>query len=231
MAPFSSAPVCNQGAADCDTRRVIRAWYTRLQFPTEFDAEFDAALLAYTVPADAKIEDYDVKEEDGKKNLLHFLYFCEETARRYAALGISEEILLATLADIVTYTKHWSGIKGTLVLFELPWLRRHLTVRIFRLGRLQFCTGKSECDIPKIGVKKEDPILEVHIPEGEKLSTDACLASFDEARAHFAKYSPDFTYACFTCHSWLLDETLRKYLSEGSNILLFGDLFTRLFSD
>lgn len=231
MAPFSSAPVCNQGAADCDTQSIIRAWYTRLQFPAEFDAEFEAALSAYTVPADATVENYDVKEEDGKKNLLHFLYFCEETKRRYTALGLPEEILLATLADIVVYTKHWSGIKGTLVLFELPWLMRHLTARIFRLGRLQFCAGKSECDIPEIGVKRDDPILEVHIPEGEKLSTEACLAAFDAARDFFARYYPGLTYACFTCHSWLLDETLRKYLSEGSNILRFGDLFTRLFAD
>lgn len=214
-----------------NTKEIIRAWYTRLQFPTAFDAEFDAALSAYTVPEDAKIEDYNIEEKDGKKNLLHFLYFCEEAKRRYAALGIPEEILLATLADIVTYTKHWSGIHSSLVLFELPWLRRHLTARIFRLGRLQFCTGKSECDIPAIGVKKDDPILEVHIPEGEKLSTDACLASFDEARVFFAKYYPDFAFTCFTCHSWLLDETLRKYLSEGSNILAFGNLFTRLHAD
>ena len=213
------------------TKEIIRAWYTRLHFPAEFDAEFDQALSAYTVPEDAGVENYDVKEEDGKRNLLSFLYFCEEAKRRYAALGIPEEILLATLADIVTYTKHWSGIKGTLVLFELPWLVRHLSARIFRLGRLQFCTGKSECDIPAIGVKKNDPVLEVHIPEGEKLSTEACLAAFDEARAFYAKYFPDVAYTCFTCHSWLLDETLRKYLSAGSNILAFGDLFTRLHAD
>jgi hypothetical protein len=117
------------------------------------------------------------------------------------------------------------------VLFELPWLRRHLSANIFRLGRLQFCTGKAECDIPAIGAKKEDPVLEVHIPEGEKLSTEACLAAFDKARAFFAKYYPDFSFSCFTCHSWLLDETLRKYLSDGSNILRFGDLFTRLHAD
>ena len=71
------------------TQEIIRAWYTRLQFPKEFDAEFDAALSAYTVPADAKIEDYDIKEEDGKKNLLHFLYFCEETAPASISFSIA----------------------------------------------------------------------------------------------------------------------------------------------
>ena len=76
------------------TKEIIRAWYTRLHFPAEFDAEFDHALSTYTVPEDATIENYDIKEEDGKKNLLSFLYFCEETARRYAALGIPEEMVM-----------------------------------------------------------------------------------------------------------------------------------------
>lgn len=212
-------------------KETIRAWYTRLPFPKAFDAEFEKALASYEIDPATRIEDYDVKSEDGKKNLLSYLYMCEETARRYAALGIPEDILLATLEDIVTYTKHWSGIKGELVLFELPWLRRHMSAKIFRLGRLQFCTGVSECDIPAIAVKKGDPILEVHIPEGEKLATDACLAAFDAARAFFPKYFPDAPFTCFTCHSWLLDETLRGYLSEGSNILAFGNLFTRLHAD
>ena len=139
---------------NASTKEIIRAWYARLPFPREFDTEFEKALASYEIDPATCIEDYDVKSEDGKKNLLSYLYMCEETARRYAALGISEEILLATLEDIVTYTKHWSGIKGELVLFELPWLRRHMSAKIFRLGRLQFCTGKAECDIPAIGAKK-----------------------------------------------------------------------------
>lgn len=214
-----------------NTKKIIRAWYTRLQFPREFDAAFEDALASYDISPDTCMEQYDTGCEDGKKNLLSYLYMCEEAARRYAALGIPEDILLATLADIVTYTKHWSGIKGELVLFELPWLRRHLSAKIFRLGRLQFCAGVAECDIPAIGAKKDDPILEVHIPEGEKLSIDACLAAFDQARAFFPHYFPNAPFACFTCHSWLLDETLKGYLSEGSNILAFGDLFTRLHAE
>ncbi len=33
-----------------------------------------------------------------------------------------------------------------------------------------------------------------------------------------------------TCWSWLLDDTLRNYLPETSNIIRFGDLFTKVYS-
>ena len=34
-----------------------------------------------------------------------------------------------------------------------------------------------------------------------------------------------------TCWSWLLDNTLRNYLPETSNIIRFGNLFTKVYSE
>lgn len=45
-------------------------------------------------------------------------------------------------------------------------------------------------------------------------------------RKWYKKHFPDYKFKCFTCHSWLLDETLENYLKPDSNIIKFGELFT-----
>ena len=119
-------------------------------------------------------------------------------------------------------------VKGELSLFELSWLSRHLSGNIFRIGRLQYCKGWAKCDIPELGVKKSDPIIEVHIPRGEKLTAESAKASLDEARTFFATHFKSYDYKCFTTDSWLLDDTLKKYLPEDSGILQFASLFTAI---
>lgn len=91
--------------------------------------------------------------------------------------------------------------------------------------------GKSDRDIPEFDVKNGDNALEVHIPAGDRLDICECEKSFAAAKEFFAKYFPDFKYTVFTCHSWLLDPTLKKYLSENSNIIKFGDTWTRIAND
>jgi GNAT superfamily N-acetyltransferase len=86
----------------------------------------------------------------------------------------------------------------------------------------------AECDIPEYNVKKGDNIIEVHITKGDKLTADAVGDSVKRAKEFFARYFPEYKYACFTCHSWLLDEKLKEYLSPDSNIVKFGDMFDRI---
>ena len=74
-------------------------------------------------------------------------------------------------------------------------------------------------------------MLEIHIPEGEHLTEGACLDAIQSAREFFARYFPDFSYAAFTCHSWLLDDRLKEYLSEESGILRFAALFDKVAAD
>lgn len=202
------------------TAQIICKWYERIGFPQKYDEAFYEAVDTVTVSPEATVEEYDKGCEDGIKNLLHYLYFCEETERRYLERGIPEEILLDTLSDIVIWTDIWSEIKGGLYLGEIAWLGLHLSARLFKLGRLQFAFP------PKDNIK-EKGTMQIHIPAVGKLDNGACLASVDAARSFFACYYPEYEYDRFTCHSWLLDETLKKYLAPSSNIIQFGDLFTR----
>lgn len=91
--------------------------------------------------------------------------------------------------------------------------------------------AEAEDDIPSRGVKRGDKVLEIHIPKGGKLSQDEVSASIDEARLFFKKYFPEFDYKCFTCHFRLLDDTLGKYLDEGSKIIKFRGLFEKVRED
>ena len=211
-------------------KAVIRKWYEALGFPAEFDRDFAELLENAVLPQDIRIESYDLNCEDGKQNLLCFLYMCEAVEQRYAQLGISREILLDTLQDIVRWTENWSIVKGTLCLYELPWLERIMGSRLFKVGRLQFYMAPCRADVPSHGIRQGDNVLELHIPRGEKLSPEAVAESMERGKAFVQTYFPDFTYDYFTCISWLLDENLKNYLPEDSNIIRFGNLFQRVFS-
>lgn len=91
--------------------------------------------------------------------------------------------------------------------------------------------ASAERDIDSLGVKKGDNIIEIHIPSGEKLTTHNCKASITLAKEFFKKHFTSYEYKCFTCHSWLLDETLNKYLSSNSGIIKFSSLFDKVYSN
>lgn len=208
-----------------DTKAVISHWYKTLCFPKRFDEAFYRALHSIHVPEDVTLDSYDLDSKDGERNLLTFLYLCEETCRRAAALGIPENVITDTLGDIVICTEDNSAVRGKMYLGQLKWLRLHLSLKLFRLGRLQFCMAKAPRDIPAADVSKNDPVLEIHIPRGGKLPLEACLDSIAQAKTFFSKYFPEFDYKAFLCYSWLLDDELKNYLPDNSNILRFAKLF------
>ena len=214
-----------------ETKAIIEKWYKKLNFPKETEPDFYRALEEKEIDGAMTLEKYDKSSDDGEANLLYFLYFCQSLEEKYKEKGIPESILLDTLGDIVVWTKTWSALKGGLYLGELSWLSRHLGMRLFKLGRLQFCMADSEFEIKEKGLFVGAPVVEVHIPEGEPLLRQACESSVDAARDFFEKYFPKFDYPVFTCHSWLLDPTLKEILPKESNILRFADMFTVTKSD
>lgn len=207
---------------------IIRKWYQRLEFPEQFDREFERYVNTIPLSPDISIDTYDLHCPDGRRNLLSFLYMCEAAEGEYRRLGIGEEILLDTLRDIVRWTETWSGIKGELCLFELEWLARILRSRLFKVGRLQFYLAPAREDIPSYGIRRGDQVVEIHIPPGGKLSPEAVEESMARGEQFLQTYFPDYEYRYYTCHSWLLDGKLREYLPENSNILRFADRFDRV---
>ena len=205
-------------------RKIIEKWYKRLGFPEKYDAEFEFILKNVTIDAERR-ENWDYANRTPEENILAYLYFCEELEEKYKSCGISEEILLDTLSDIVIWTNTHFTLTGKFGLSETEWLARHLSFRLFKLGRLQFCMADSEFDIEEAGLKKDGPVMEIHIPEGEPMPLDRCKASIEASRTFFAKYFPDFNYSVYTCHSWLLDGEVAVLAGEASNITAFRGLF------
>ncbi len=209
-----------------DVVPVLEKWYQAFRFPKMYDRDFREALA--TVPVSDAITTASpvFSTDDGRRNLLHVLYLCEGLEKEYERRRIPRQILLDTLQDVLAWTNTHSSIQGTLYGGELPWLRRHLDCKLFRLGRLQFCMAPAEHDIPEADVKAGDPVIEIHIPSGDSMTPEACDASIAQARDFFATYFPDCHYRAFTCHSWLLDPTLSELLRPDSNILKFASRFT-----
>ena len=208
-----------------ETEEIVNKWYNTLGFSKKYDDDFKEAVNEIKISDTLCIDSYDLNEKDGKRNLLSYLFMCEKLSENYKKQGISEEILIDTLKDIPRWLDTWSGLKGEMYLGELSWLKRHLSMKLFKLGRLQFCMAECEHDVPKYGLKKGDNVMEVHIPEEGPLDIDACKASIEAAKIFFEKYFPVFKYTYFTCHSWLLDETLKDIMNDSSNILKFQQLF------
>lgn len=203
---------------------MIRKWYSAIGISNEFDNDFEKALSEIKVSDSICIETYK-HGKDGKRDFISYLYMCEELKKKYTEKGIPEEILIDTLKDITVWTYTWSDIKGSLFLGECEWLKRHLSMKLFKIGRLQFCMAKAECDIPSKNVSKGDDIIEIHISATGPLKKCKCEESISRAREFFKKYFPEYDYKCFTCHSWLLDESLDELLNENSNIVKFRKMF------
>ena len=135
------------------------------------------------------------------------------------------QILDDTLSDVKIWTNTWYELTGELGLKETEWLSNHFSGRLFRLGRLQFGMGYARQDIVQKNIKKGEPVIDIHIPAGEPMDNEACKEAIRMAQKFFGEYFPEFKYQCFTCHSWLLDRTLKQFLDKGSNILAFQGLF------
>ena len=207
---------------------IVKYWYNRLGIDKRYEEELDAAIAETTVDQSLDPLEYTKAAPTGREALVHLLYFCDGLAARYRSAGISEEILDATLDDIRIYCEEWSEVKGYLTMATTSWLRHHFDMKLFRLGRLQFNMAGTYAAYPERGIEKGAPILEVHIPRGEKMTPEVCRASFREARAFFARYFPEYSYSYFACSSWLLDASLSDFLPPESNIIKFGNLFDRL---
>ena len=189
---------------------IITEWYKKLGFKSKYDSEFYEALENIKISDAVSVNTYNLQEKCGKRNLLSFLFMCEALKERYLKKGISEEILIDTLKDLVRWT--WYDSNGELALHELGWLKNHMSMKLFKLGRLQFCMGNENN-------------IEIHIPEEGPLDISECEKSIIMAKEFFEKFFPDFKYDHFSCSSWLLDKSLKEILNENSNIIKFQQMF------
>lgn len=195
-------------------QHTVLTWFDRLSFPRQWRQEVEEAAHIYTGSPQTSME-----------HLLSALYRCDALAQAYTSKQIPDAILYDTLSDLLIWVNNHVLVHGTVGLLEPWWLEGHLNFQLFRLGRLQFKMGHSTLENEHYGLHKGDPVIEIHIPQGEPMPIEAVHASYGQAKDFFARYFPEHTYQYFICDSWLLDWHLQEFLKESSNILQFAREF------
>lgn len=142
----------------------------------------------------------------------------DTTRELYLSRGIPEDIFYDTMSDITIWAdvcrRDWGtwGIHG-----QFGWLSNHLRATLFRLGRLQFEIKHFRCDeYNKNGrsVRRGDPVMNIHIPEGDPLTKEKRFDSYRRAHDFFGM-------DVFVCDTWLFYPRHTEFLQPDSNILDF----------
>lgn len=159
------------------------------------------------------------------------LYYAENyTKMSYLEKGISLDVFYDTMSDIAI----WCANNDNKGLKNYNWIKNHLKLELFKLGRLQFqmykCKNKT-LEYDYLPFNYGDNLLYVHIPQGEKLIYSKCVDSIKEALEFFKTYFSEFEYDYMFCESWLLYVENYAFMSTSSNILQFQSLFEIVYSE
>ena len=189
-----------------------------------------------------KFKTYLLKGKSGKlkklsalEKLAAVLYALPDVYENYKKNGIPDEIFFDTFSDIKIWCDNafeQYGVKG---LVNIHWIAKHLSMKIFRIGRLQYEFSRFAI-LPHAGIMNilkcpfclGERCITLHISQGEKLDMCRCSDSLERANAFFEKYYPGYKYRCYTVITWLLNPDLESVLGRDSNIVKFGKMFTLL---
>lgn len=147
----------------------------------------------------------------------------------FAKMNIDEKIFYDTMDDIRIWIDDYKCHTGKYGLQELNWIMNHMSLKMFKLGRLQFQPIKyyfpKQYQLNDRTIKFGDFAVNVHIPRGEKLDISSCMQSFVQAQDFFKKHFPKYPTDFFVCHSWLIYSKNALYMKKDSNIIKFASLF------
>jgi len=211
--------------------QVARHWHDRLPFPACYAEEFEK-LFAEQENLTATTYDaccHKQSQADVGNNLVMLLFFCQALSERYAAAGIPDSILVMTMGDLVIAVQRYHALHGHIGIANLSDWEDYIHMRLFRLGRLQFCMTGAAMDIPEKGITAGEPVMDVHVPAGQPLTEAACEDAFRQAESFFGTFFPQYHYRYYTCFSWLFDEVLQQFLKDDANILKFQKLFQPVY--
>ena len=117
-----------------------RQEYTRQGLDALYQKDFEEALLPALSQA-AEIHRADTLRWSGdpKTDLLAALLWSRKLLNDYQRHQLPDEVFYHTIDDIGRWACEYWSYSGKIGLAESAWLTNHLTLRLFQLGRLQFC--------------------------------------------------------------------------------------------
>ena len=160
-------------------------------------------------------------------HLLAWLSLVPGLKNRYEELGISYDVFLSTMKNIVYKIAECKTMHGMVGVFT-DYFFVDFDLKLFELGRLQYepfrFTGKSYTYKDTV-FKDGDTVYFCHIPSSGKLTYESCLESMQMAYEFF-KDRLDGSVIPVFCQSWLLYERYAKEVyPEGSNLKKFAGMF------
>ena len=160
-------------------------------------------------------------------NLTVYMMFARQTYYNYLAHGVPRDIYVDSMSDFTVWNLTCMRQNDAPGLLQMGWLSMTLKEKLYRIGRFQYEPTTFRHGRYAFGdyiVRKGDPVLTIHIPEGGPLTEDVRLDSYRRAEQFFGSH-------LFVCESWLLYPAHRRFLQEGSNIVAFMDDFVMLSSE
>ena len=209
--------------------------YEVLQIPTNEIAKFEniekEINITYIKKLFHKNEDafFEYLDENFKNKYLEVLYIylnlTIDLFDMYIEQGIDINVYYDTIDDIRIWANNCVKEVGVYGLKEIYWINEHLRMRIFKLGRLQFQKREASefMDLIKENnlseYVKRDYFYFVHIPEGERLSHDLVVDSYNRACEFFNDYM------IFAAESWILSDRMELLFDENANLMKFKNDF------
>lgn len=135
-----------------------------------------------------------------------------DTREAYRARGISDRVFRDTMGCFPRFVAEYRAMEGVPGFDRAFWTPRQLSMRLFRLGELEY----ELLDGGEVGL---------HIPSDASLERAGLRASWEEAQAFFRRFEPAYAGAPVRCESWLLSPVLREILPADSRILAFQAWF------
>jgi len=169
--------------------------------------------------------------------LLDILSGVLPAARRMEEQKIPNEIIRATLADIGLWTKRcrdWTGSWGVMEPQHENWLRLHVSGKIFRVGRMQFCPSSLKNDwnvrVYKNKINGTKLVLTAGYKkfraDGEVSGSNGIEAGGDGFEGYFKEYDENGKRfaegVVISPYGKALDKTAKLDLSEWETVLAEG---------
>lgn len=158
-------------------------------------------------------------DDGGLGMLACMLRALPHTYARYQKLGLPDDVFADTMACFSRFVGEHHRSYGTYAFDRDWWTTRQLSLRLFRIGELEYELDESR------------PVLHLHIPSDARLTPGNCRDSAQRARDFFRRFYPGRKDAACECRSWLLSPALEGLLPPDSRIRQFKRQFDLLSWD
>ncbi|WP_281531995.1 acyltransferase domain-containing protein [Anaerocolumna aminovalerica] len=217
-----------------EAQEVIQELYGKILMDSDYKNRMDSLINMFmnnfTIQA---FEQIDILAKDMNvhsyiMSMLLLVLSCKPLLKLYHERNISEDIYWNTVEDLTCKLNECYQLYGIWGTFVREWFPRFYQMSRFALGRMQYEYSIFQLEEYSIGgftVKKDDKVINMHIPASGSFAEDKRMESYHKA---YEFYKKDFAGRPIpvVCSSWLLYPELKDILPAHSNIRGFMNDFS-----